>query len=534
MDQSPPALDDELAAPTLDTVMEVATGGLLRPLGPFAANAVPVRRLNILDDDEPHLRPGDIVLAVGLPAANVPRMLADAREAGVAAVIISGPAATALPQHLAESGIAVFSRSFWDSWEDAAVALRLALAGAYQRVQAPAPGVELDDLDGLADFIAEQVGGSVTIEDLRSNVLAYSSSDDEVDSWRRNAILRRQVPQERVAAMADTGFLAAVLASHDVVHRPADDGHPERLVVAIRAAEEVLGSIWVADLRVDVAQATAALQRIAPLVAAHLLHAAAAKAGRQRSATAEIEELLYSTTTTLSAAATHTDLYTDGPAIVLHLVCSPDAEIRANQPRVSTLSRVVAADCGCRVAPLWKDSELRLLLTDFASVASAERGGWKVAQALAERPELGARTPRIGVGDAVPTLREAPASRASAELASDALRFAGRSGAARLIDVAESAALQAIDHQLRGMELPTSTPVDHLRCHDQEHGTDLARTLRVYLDEFGSVSATAAALGYHPNTLRYRLGRIQEICGIDLGDRDARLLAQIQLSLLHP
>lgn len=47
----------------------------------------------------------------------------------------------------------------------------------------------------------------------------------------------------------------------------------------------------------------------------------------------------------------------------------------------------------------------------------------------------------------------------------------------------------------------------------------------------GRALAAAAELGIHPNTLRYRLGRIRDIGEIDLDDRDERLALMVELRL---
>lgn len=53
------------------------------------------------------------------------------------------------------------------------------------------------------------------------------------------------------------------------------------------------------------------------------------------------------------------------------------------------------------------------------------------------------------------------------------------------------------------------------------------RTLAAYLDEQGSVVRTAARLHLHRNAVTYRLRRITELLGADLGDPDQRLALQL-------
>ena len=59
--------------------------------------------------------------------------------------------------------------------------------------------------------------------------------------------------------------------------------------------------------------------------------------------------------------------------------------------------------------------------------------------------------------------------------------------------------------------------------YDAAHRSDLVRTLAVHLDSGGNYDRAAAALLIHRSTLRYRLGRIRELCGRDLADPDTRL-----------
>jgi DNA-binding PucR family transcriptional regulator len=73
--------------------------------------------------------------------------------------------------------------------------------------------------------------------------------------------------------------------------------------------------------------------------------------------------------------------------------------------------------------------------------------------------------------------------------------------------------------------------LDLLADHDRRRSTSYLETLRAYLDAFGDVSAAAEAVSLHPNSFRYRLRRIRELTGVDLGDRDDRLVMAIQLRL---
>ena len=71
-----------------------------------------------------------------------------------------------------------------------------------------------------------------------------------------------------------------------------------------------------------------------------------------------------------------------------------------------------------------------------------------------------------------------------------------------------------------------------LREYDEQRQAQLTRTLEEYLRRRGNISATAQALYLHPNTLRQRLRRIEELTGIDV-KRDDWLTIEIGLKLLR-
>ena len=73
--------------------------------------------------------------------------------------------------------------------------------------------------------------------------------------------------------------------------------------------------------------------------------------------------------------------------------------------------------------------------------------------------------------------------------------------------------------------------VDILNQYDQENGTDLLKTLRVYMQQSMNQIHTANALFIHRNTLKYRLARIEELTDIDLSDADEKLYLSLSLRL---
>lgn len=69
-----------------------------------------------------------------------------------------------------------------------------------------------------------------------------------------------------------------------------------------------------------------------------------------------------------------------------------------------------------------------------------------------------------------------------------------------------------------------------LRAYDQEYGTKYVDTLRLYLEQFCNMKVTAAELGVHYNTIKYRLSMIEEISGQEIRN-DPELLLRLSLSI---
>jgi DNA-binding PucR family transcriptional regulator len=57
----------------------------------------------------------------------------------------------------------------------------------------------------------------------------------------------------------------------------------------------------------------------------------------------------------------------------------------------------------------------------------------------------------------------------------------------------------------------------------------LAETLQAYLDCFGDVAASADQLHVHPNTVRYRVRRIEDVLATSLENPDDRLVLALGL-----
>lgn len=93
-----------------------------------------------------------------------------------------------------------------------------------------------------------------------------------------------------------------------------------------------------------------------------------------------------------------------------------------------------------------------------------------------------------------------------------------------LLQVPDVTALQAFAHEVLGSALE----------QDAAAGSEHLRTLSAYFQENCSPRRAAAALHVHPNTVSYRIRRIEDLTGLSLDAYRDRLLAQVAVAILVP
>lgn len=140
---------------------------------------------------------------------------------------------------------------------------------------------------------------------------------------------------------------------------------------------------------------------------------------------------------------------------------------------------------------------------------------------------VGVSDPRRGPDEAAGAFREA---RDAATIAQALLGSGGSIAYAQVGAYRYLVQIAAADAPRDRMQ----AAVDRLIDYDRRRRTALLDTLERYLSERRSVIESARALFIHPNTLRQRLGRIEELTGLAL-DRDDLLSLElaIKLARLH-
>lgn len=512
----------------LDTTLLTVVCGTVRPDRTVEAIVIHDPR------DVPDAPRNSLVMGVGLEDPDlVLGLLPLLAQAGVTALVVRAPfaAGEALRAEAEATGVVVLALNPGTTWAHLAGMLRSLMTPGDPDDARPVTfgGILAGDLFAVADAIAALLESPVTIEDRNAQLLAFSNGPE---SQRAPGIRARPLPPQDMRALEESGTLARIARSEWPVEVTAGSAGDEvRTAIAVRAGDEVLGTIWVAGSLTP--ERGASLREGAKLVAMHLVW--------QRT-DADVERRLRAELLRTALAggpsageAVHRLGLREEPCVVLALTLHgpaaeqlPHAHLAAERKRVADALAVhlsfahprsvsgLVGDVAYGVLPLAADAD------DEGDSAA------RVATEFLARMRSALR-PLIGVGVAVAETSLLPRSRTSADRALRVLRagIVDRQ-VVRLDEVHAEALLLEVAGAAR--DIP-SGPLARLIAYDETHGSSLTETLEAWLDAFGDVTVASAAKFVHPNTFRYRLRRVAEVGRIDLDDPNARFGAMMQLRL---
>ncbi|WP_163893762.1 PucR family transcriptional regulator [Mycolicibacterium hippocampi] len=382
------------------------------------------------------------------------------------------------------------------------------------------------DLFGLAQSIADRTRGMVCIEDADSHMLAYSASSDEVDELRRLTILGRAGPPEHLEWIGQWGIFDALRSGADVVRvdeRP-ELGLRPRLAVGVHLppADAGLppgfaGTIWLQRGSTPLADDTEEILRGGAVLAARIMSRLAAAPSQHAARVQQLLGLAGSETDDVALLARELGIPGDsraalvgfrglGGAVPADVLALSASAFRADAQVASTGDRVY------------------VLLPKIGAVASVT--SWARGVVAALRRELGLDV-RAVTAAPLAGLTGVPAARHEVDRVFDsAERHPAAISRVTSLDEARTTVLldEVVSHVAAEPRL-VDPRIRDLCARDAM----LADTLRAYLDGFGDVAAVARQLHVHPNTVRYRIRRIEKLLGTSLDDADERLVLALGL-----
>jgi len=495
----------------------------------------------IHDPAEPlSLGEGELLLAVGVDAAgpDAIHLVQQAAGAKVAGIIVKQREGSVerLVEAAQQARVTLLSITPEMTWTQLHALIRTIMMSAGLAPESNTrDGVALGDLFGLANAVAAMIGGPVTIEDLQSRVLAYSSLDGPIDEPRRRTILGRRVPDEWVAALHDAGIFRQLWGTHDVVRieKMGPEEIRPRLTIAVRAGDEIVGSIWVAEGDSPLGkEAEAALREAAKIASLHLVRSRYGE-DVERRMRGDVLRRILDGRGPLNHLAERIGIKPDTAfaVVAFELLSSEEAEIALQRERALELVALYCEAYRRRAVqvPIGPTIYALLPLDKAQSIDGVHRLARDVLTRSRETLSVGLL---VGIGSAVSHLRDVPKSRQEAD---QVLRVLATPRVTRevatIADVRAQALLMELHDYVSSHPELLSGKLDVLYEHDATNDGSYIETLRAYLDHFGDVPSAARSLEVHPNTFRYRVRRLGEVADLDLEDPDERLAIELQLRL---
>ena len=226
-----------------------------------------------------------LVLGVGVGGSEeISRLLIELGKQHALGLILRAPVAAdeAVIAATVQSGVPLIGLGHGASWAQVAALLRSELADGdmWSAATETLGGTPSGDLFTLANAIAALLDAPITIEDRSSRILAFAGRQEEADPARVEAILGRQVPEKITLRYVEHGVFRQLYSSDrpifvEVLDADIDTAALPRMAVAVRAGDEVLGSIWVVVSEPKSAEWSRSLADAAKLVALHMMRSRA-------------------------------------------------------------------------------------------------------------------------------------------------------------------------------------------------------------------------------------------------------------------
>jgi sugar diacid utilization regulator len=387
-------------------------------------------------------------------------------------------------------------------------------------------------LPAIAASLATMLRCTVVIDDAAGRLLASATSTGRPGARDHRVAEAHEQARARLRSGTDP----------QPVESSSDPGGPECLVAPVLLEDEAAGHLWALQAPTPLGPPQRqALSRAAAVVALALLRDRTAQEVEWRLSRDFFDDLFDSdgqSGETLHARARQLGADLSHPHTVLVIRRDPapeqtgtvhqDREAYAQRSLLSLVQRTVAGWGGAtltatrsdHVVVLWDEAEHDRPALEFAEHLRREiqayASGW---------------TATISVGPSCADVGEyGDAYRLTCGVL-DLVQQSDRRD--RVVSLDSVGAYRLLLQVKRPQELRcfAESMLSTVHDYDARRQTKLGDTLHRYMSSRCNVSVTAKALHVHPNTVAYRLRRVEELLGVDLSDPQAMLHLQLALMI---
>jgi sugar diacid utilization regulator len=391
------------------------------------------------------------------------------------------------------------------------------------------------EVQSLVDELAERLQRSVVIDDPQLNLLYSSPHFGDEDAVRVDSMLKRRTGSKAIGHVLAQGVTTWTRPG---LIPPNDElGLHARVCVPVRWQGELIALIMVIDsdgtvTTAETSQISQVAEVVAPLLVTELQGGedtaeqtvrdlVSNDGALRRRALAELSATDLSGDLGSVTAITLSVKFDPAEASLAHIAVALRSALMLPRPTGTLLQLCAVEDHGGGVVILGGPRPL----TPVAARTHAQRMLARVADLSSGRFRAVA-----GIGPSVEGLDRSHETAELATLAARAAEIGLVDEAARWEDLGPYGPLLRIPSSQLGRQ---ALPAEVQRLLDVDRDGHLVETLRAFLDSAASAPAAAAALQIHRTTLYYRLSRVEELLGIDLGDGRTRLSLHLGLVLLE-
>lgn len=389
------------------------------------------------------------------------------------------------------------------------------------------------EVQGIVDRLAGQLRRSVVIDDPHVSMLYSSAHFGDEDPVRVEAMLNRRANSKAIGHVLAQGV--ASWTRGGVIPPNPELGMQSRVCVPVRWRGELIALIMVMDpdgsiTIAELSKISGIAEQVAPLLADELLVA-------DETTEQTVLDLVSSEASVRRRALTElagTALVDDFEHVTAIWLAMPGRGGDASPAHVNVAMRsalTMPAPTGTRRQLGAVEQRTAVVLLGSVRPPKPESLRTHAKRMLTRVHDLSSGRFRAvaGIGPSVPGLERAHETAELASLASRAADAGFAEGATTWAELGAYGPLLRIPQSQLG---PRVVPAEVQRLLEVDRDGQLAATLRAFLDAGGSAPAASTELQIHRTTLYYRLGRIEELTGLDLSDGRTRLTLHLGLTLL--
>ncbi|MDQ0214646.1 DNA-binding PucR family transcriptional regulator [Oikeobacillus pervagus] len=388
-------------------------------------------------------------------------------------------------------------------------------------------------IDILADRISEKLECPITIEDANHRIIAYSRHEGEVDPVRIATIMRRRVPEQVINSLWKVGAIPKLFESGEPVVIPKIEnvGLGERVAISVWKNKEVLGFIWAHATTTFSSEKMDILKESAKVVKQVLMK----HQKNQRENDENYQEFFWKLLTghitkwkDMEKECRHFDLNFDGVLAVIVFEfqdkLDPSIESQANY-LIDNIQKIPVL---CRTF----ESNQLILLTKLPTMDQQKQIDSFISHFT---NKMGERLQSMShVTGAVGGLYTKPSDiHQSFQEALYVLQMKQLfpHECEKMVSYDHLGVFQFIQtlYENKKKHHDRNLILEKLTQYDEQHRTNLLKTIEVFLQCDSNVNDAAKILHIHINTLSYRLKRISEIADFNLKDPNQKMNLYLHL-----